>query len=302
MTRRDTSLGPDPLVEIGDNREWIDLEPYRELVRVASLGEPVALVTVIGSSGSVPRGTGAVMVVRGDGTITGTVGGGSLEKAMIEEALASMRDGRARRFHFDFSGGKDQNLVKACIGKADFLVQPLVPRPRLLVFGAGHVGQALAPIASTAGFEVTVIDDRQGYPDPRLFPTASRILHGPLGETIPELRFDPSTFVVVVTYGHVQDEEVVRACLPLPWAYLGVIGSRAKVARLRKNLGVDEASRALLSRIHAPIGLPLGGRTPGEIAVGIVAELVSVRHGCRPYADADPLADPPPLSPAQARE
>lgn len=278
MPRCSDTPGPEPLVRVGDQQEWTDLDPYREFVRLGTLGEPVALVTVIDKEGSAPRGMGAVMAVRGDGSIVGTVGGGNLERMMISEALTSMKNCRPRLYHFDFAGGANQNVVKACTGRADFLIQPCVASPHLIIFGAGHIGQALAPMALAAGFRVSVADDRDGYLQPDRFPPPVELLPGPFLDTVARLRIGPATYLVVVTYGHEQDTDVVRTCLHREWGYLGVIGSAAKVALLHKELGVDEASRAHLSRIHAPIGLRLGGRSPGEIAVAIAAELVNVRH------------------------
>jgi xanthine dehydrogenase accessory factor len=198
---------------------------------------------------------------------------------MVRHAIEAIKDGRPRRYHYDFSGGENQNLVKACTGTTDLLILPCLAQPHLIIFGAGHVGKALAPMGLSAGFRVTVVDDRPGFPNPNDFPSEVARINGRFEEIIDSLTFDSATYIVVVTYGHVQDEAVVEACLNRTWRYLGVIGSRAKVAQLHENLGRDEESRRRLSRIHAPIGLRLGGRSPGEIAVGIIAELVSVRHG-----------------------
>ena len=281
MTRRGTPAGPppDPLVELGEPVERLEMDAYREFVRLAEAGQPVALVTVVGTDGSAPRGMGAAMAVREDGTIAGTVGGGNLEHEIVRHALQSLADGRPRRFHFDFAGGAAQNLDKACVGKTDFYVQPSLVPPRLHVFGAGHIGIALAPIAEAAGFRVTVIDDRPGYPDAARFPPSVRLVNGPLPAAVDPLPFDESTSVVIVTHGHEQDEVVLAACLNRPWRYLGMIGSRAKVARLFKSLGTDAASRRRLGEVRAPIGLDVGGRSPGEIAVSIAAEMLAVRYG-----------------------
>jgi xanthine dehydrogenase accessory factor len=270
---------PDPLVETGEPVERLELDAYREFVGLAEEGRPVALVTVVGTDGSAPRGMGAAMAVREDGTIAGTIGGGDLEHLVVRHALDSLADGRPRRLHYDFSGGAGQNLEKACAGKADFYVQPCLVPPRLHVFGGGHIGIALAPIAEAAGFRVTVIDDRPGFPDPARFPGTVRLVRGALPEAVDPLPFDASTFVVIVTHAHEKDEVVLAACLGRPWRYLGMIGSRAKVARLFRSLGTDEASRKRLEEVRAPIGLDVGGRSPGEIAVSIAAELLAVRYG-----------------------
>ncbi len=274
--------GPsDPLVALGDRREQLDLEPYEEFVRLSQAGEPVALVTVICAAGSAPRGMGAVMTVRGDGSVCGTIGGGSLELLVIEHALAAIGDGRTRQLHYDYSGGPEQNLEKACLGKTDFFIQPSVRRPRLHVFGAGHIGAALAPLAAGVGFRVTLVDDRPGFPAPDSVPADVDVVSAPFGEAIEALPFDESTYIVIVTYGHEQDEAVLRACLHRPWRYLGLIGSRAKVRRVFADVGADDASRRRLERVSAPIGLDIGGRSPVEIAISIAAEIQAVRYDRR---------------------
>ena len=279
----------DPLVAIGDPEETPGIDAVRAYADLSSQGKSVALVTVVGAEGSVPRGMGAAMAVRADGSIVGTVGGGKLELLMIEHALESLRDGRARRYHYDFTGGPDRNIDKSCMGRSEFFVQPSLPRPALYVFGAGHIGAALAPMGHQAGFRVTVIDNRPDYPGLASLPADIETVNAPFEEAVAGLDFDSSTYVVIVTYGHATDTVVLRACLHEPWRYAGMIGSRAKVARTMRELGTDEASRERLKLVHAPIGLDIGGREPGEVAVSIVAELVAVRHD---HAAADSLRSP----------
>ncbi|MDH3284209.1 MAG: XdhC/CoxI family protein [Acidobacteriota bacterium] len=270
---------PDPLVGLGCGRERLDVDAFTEFARLAGEGQAVALVTVIGTAGSAPRGMGAAMTVREDGSIVGSVGGGSLELFAIEHAMNSLADGKARRLHYDFSGGPRQNLDKACTGKTDLFVQPSLPRPRLIIFGAGHIGSALAPMARACGFLVTVVDDRPGYPDNEQFPEGMRLVHGEVKSVADRLEICDSSFIVIVTHGHANDEAALAACLHRPWRYLGMIGSRAKVARLFSNLSTDAAARDALARVSAPIGLDLGGRSAGEIALAILAELQMVRYG-----------------------
>lgn len=290
MSRRTTESGPEALVALGEPVERVEVDAYREFVRLADAGRPVALVTVVDTAGSAPRGMGAAMAVREDGSIVGTVGGGNLEHIAARHALEALGDGRPRRFHYDYSGGEGQNLDKACMGTTDLYVQPCLALPQLYVFGAGHIAVALAPIARASGFRVTVIDDRPGYPDPARFPDGVRCLHGDFVPTIESLTFDDATSIVAVTYGHEKDEEVLAACLGRRWRYLGMIGSRAKVGRAFRSLGVDEASRARLREVRAPIGLDLGGRSPGEIAVQIAAEILAVRYGR--VSSVRPMRDP----------
>ncbi len=284
MTSNDSDQRPDPLVGIGSAEESFALEAYEEFASLCAAGVPIALVTVVGCQGSTPRGMGAAMAVKADGSIVGTIGGGELELRAIEQAQAALRDHRPRRLHYDFSGRIDQNparnLGMACAGTVDLFVQPSAAGPSLTICGAGHVSMALAPMAMQAGFQVTVIDNRPGRPDPSDYNEYTRLVSGPYAECLPELEFDAeNTYLVIVTHGHAHDSEVLAACLHQPWRYLGMIGSRAKVAQVFGDLGKTAEARELLARVHAPIGLDLGGRSPAEIAVSILAEMVAVRHG-----------------------
>jgi xanthine dehydrogenase accessory factor len=268
------------LAAAGEARECAEPEAFVEYARLLTEGRRAALVLVTGTTGSSPRGMGAAMAVRDDGTIAGTVGGGRLEYEAIAAARAAMEDGRPRRLRFDFTAGPGRNLDMACAGTADLFVTVHVGGPELVLFGAGHVARAVAVMAKTAGYRVTVLDDRSGHPDPAAFPAGTRLLAGPYAEGAAKVTFDAArTFAVIVTHGHERDFEALELCLERPWLYLGMIGSRAKVARALREAGRDEGARAALARVRAPIGLDLGGRAPGEIAVSILAEMQAVRYG-----------------------
>ena len=159
----------------------------------------------------------------------------------------------------------------------DFL-EPLAPLPRLLIAGAGHIGQALCRLAVPLGFEVTVIDDRADFASPGRFPDADRLVVDPPGRALGSLPADAGTYIVIVTRGHKDDTSALRACIRSQAAYIGMIGSRGKVALVRERFLVEGwASAAEFDRVHTPIGLPIGSRTVEEIAVSIAAELVQVR-------------------------
>ena len=269
------------VVAMGDGRETADASALEAVMACRERGEAVALVTVIGATGSAPRGMGATMAVRKDGSIIGTVGGGNLELFTIRHALASIEDGCSRRLHYDFSGGPEQNVSKACCGTTDFFIQPFVEMPRLVIFGAGHVARALAPMAASCGFSVLVADDRQELLTSQFFPESVRFLCGSFAETPAGIPFDESTYAVVMTYGHEHDEEVLAACLNRPWKYLGLMASRAKVAELKARLGTTDETRRRLEKVRMPVGLNIGGRSPAEIAVSIISEIIAERYGRR---------------------
>ncbi|MCU0725178.1 MAG: XdhC family protein [Planctomycetes bacterium] len=268
------------LAAAGEARECAEPEAHLEFAKLIGEGRRAALVLVTGTTGSAPRGMGAAMAVRDDGSIAGTVGGGLLEFEAIAAARAALADGRPRRLRFDFTAGPGKNLDMACAGTAELFVTVHAGGPELVLFGAGHVARALAVMAKTAGYRITVLDDRQGHPDPAAFPAGTGCLAGPYAECVAKVTFNAArTFAVIVTHGHERDREALDLCLGRPWLYLGMIGSRAKVARLFREAGRDDAARAALARVRAPIGLDLGGRAPGEIAVSILAEMQAVRYG-----------------------
>ena len=160
----------------------------------------------------------------------------------------------------------------------DFL-EPLAPLPRLLIAGAGHIGQALSRLAGPLGFEVTVIDDRADFASPERFPDADRLVIDTPGRAFQALPAGDDTFIVIVTRGHKDDAEALRACIRSRAAYVGMIGSRSKVALVRERFIAEGwATAAEFDRVHTPIGLPIGSRTVEEIAVSIAAELVQVRN------------------------
>jgi len=163
--------------------------------------------------------------------------------------------------------------------RLEVLVEPLIPRPMLLIVGGGHVGQAVAAQASLVGFDLLVIDDRPEYADPALFPEGAATRCGPVDEEIARAALGADAYIVIVTRGHQHDAEALAACLGKPAAYIGMIGSRRKVALMRKDFATSgRATPEELDRVYAPIGLDIGAVTVPEIAASIVAQLIAVRR------------------------
>ncbi len=164
----------------------------------------------------------------------------------------------------------------------EILVEPLIPKPVLLIVGGGHVGQAVARQADLVGFEISVIDDRPEFTAPQLFPEGAATHCGGIEEQLSRFPLSKDTYVVIVTRGHRQDADALAACLSRPVAYIGMIGSRRKVALVREAfVGSGRFSAAEFDRVYAPIGLDIGAVTVPEIAASIVAQLVGVRRGGR---------------------
>ena len=165
----------------------------------------------------------------------------------------------------------------------EVLVEPIIPRPLLIIAGGGHIGQALTHQASLVGFDITVIDDRKEFTDPNLFPEGTRTLDGYIPELIISQPIAGDTYIVLVTRGHKLDAESLEACIHTRAAYIGMIGSKRKVALIRKNFVESGlATGEEFDRVHAPIGLDISAVTVPEIAASITAELIAVRRRSNP--------------------
>ena len=242
-------------------------------------GEAVALVTIVRAKGSTPQRTGAKMLVFADGRTLGTIGGGCYENEALWKARDALTTGRSALLHFELNDDFAQENGLVCGGQMDIHIDPLAPTPRLYVIGAGHVGHHLARVAHDSGFRVHVVDDREKFANHERFPAAEEIVVAPIPEWLHGADIPASAYVAVVTRGHQHDLEALRALAARDLRYLGLIGSRAKVARIYDALAAEGMPAECLERIRAPIGLEIGAVTPAEIAISIVAELIAVRRG-----------------------
>lgn len=160
----------------------------------------------------------------------------------------------------------------------DVLVEPIVGRPRAVIFGAGHVGARVAEVAALAGWHVTVVDDRADFADARRLPFADRVVTCEFHDVLSAATFDRDTYVVIATRGHQHDAVIAGQIAPLDLRYLGMLGSRRKAALTAKQLREWGVADAAIERIHGPVGLSIGADTPEEIAVSIVGEMIAVRR------------------------
>jgi xanthine dehydrogenase accessory factor len=251
---------------------------FQEIQAALSRGEHVALVTVVKVSGAAPCAPGARVLVRADGALVGTLGGATTDERARHDALAALASGQAslQIYHLDPDSGES---VGSCGATLEVFVEPLVAEPRLLIAGAGYVGQALARLAAPLGWRVTLLDDRSEFTRQTPPPAGIEFAVGDMPEQLRARALDAATWVVIVTRGHRTDQEVLLAALAAPTAYVGMIGSRSKVQNIFTKLLHAGIPAADLQRVHAPIGLDLGAQTPDEIALSIAAELVMLRRG-----------------------
>jgi len=242
-------------------------------------GEPAALVTIVRSTGSTPQRTGAKMLVYPDGRIVGTIGGGCYENDAIGKAREAIASGKPALVKYDLNDDFVQESGLICGGQMEVYIDPIAAAPALYIIGAGHVGWHLAKFAADAGFRIHVVDDREKFANAERFPGADAIVVDDIGEWLHRAELPASAYAVVVTRGHTHDFEAIRALAARDLRYLGLIGSRAKVARIFDALDAEGMPAECLDRVHAPIGLAIGAITPAEIAVSILAELIAIRHG-----------------------
>ena len=254
------------------------MDLYEEIVKLRRDGRRGALATIVNVRGSIPSFETAKMLVRDDGSIVGTIGGGCVEAEVWQAAREVMEQEKPRTLTFNLNNNPKYDSGLVCGGTLDVFVEPVMPVPQLYLFGAGHVSLHVYKVARLAGFGVTVIDDRDAYANRERFPEARDIYAEDFDQACAKLSLNENSYVVIVTRGHKDDMRMLRWAATTRARYLGMIGSKRKVIEIYKELEREGIPRESLDRVHAPIGLDIGAIVPEEIAVAIVAELISVRR------------------------
>jgi xanthine dehydrogenase accessory factor len=258
-------------------------EALLEMLRAGGDG---ALATVIVTRGSTPQVPGARLLLQADGSTIGTVGGGAIERLVVE-ALADVKArGEPRVLACDLA----KELGMCCGGSMEIFLEPIAAAQRLVIFGAGHVAQPTAALARGVGFEVVVVDEREELNTSERFPDCRRELLD-LPAAIRRLQPSARDWLLIVTHDHQLDEQALRLALLGRARYIGLVGSRRKVYRLAQRVAAREG-RLDLARVYAPVGLALGAITPAEIAVSIVAELIALRRGVDVTGHSSAINDP----------
>jgi len=253
----------------------IDAAPsiFNEISKLENSGETAALCVIIQTQGAVPRRAGAKMLVYEDGRFVGTVGGGELENRVRAEAKDAMADGRPRKISYSMVE-PTRGDPGVCGGTAEVYIEPILPKMKLLIIGAGHVGQKLAQLANWLEFDVIVSDDRVELCTPEACPGASIYLTVPMFEIPNHIKINNRTIIVLTTRGSDVDIEGLPDLLKYQSGYVGVIGSKRRWAITRKGLLEKGVSEAVVGSIHSPIGLEIHAETPEEIAVSIMAQII----------------------------
>ncbi len=254
-------------------------EVFAALGEALTRAEDVALVTIVATNGSTPQRVGAKMLVFADGRTVGTVGGGCYENDAFWKAKESLKTRQALRVKYELDDDFAQENGLVCGGQMEVFIEPIEPPPSVYIIGAGHVGYYLGKFAHDAGFMVRVVDDREAFANRERFPDAAEVVVDDVPGWLTTAVLPASAYVVIVTRGHRHDLDALRAVVHRDLRYVGLIGSRAKVARVYEALVAEGVDPERFGRVHAPIGLDLGAVTPQEIAVSITAELIAVRRG-----------------------
>jgi len=257
---------------------------FEEIIAVKRERKTAALATIVGGEKGSPGKTGFRMLVYPDGKISGTVGGGLLEAKVREEALRCISDKKPRLLELALDDVSADSIGVLCGGKVEVFVEPVQGASTLYIFGGGHIAVPLVQFAKALEFAVVIVDDRQDFGNKERFPQADEVKVGEFASVTKSMDFSEGDCVVVITRGHAHDEVVLKECLSkasLP-RYIGMIGSREKVIRTFANLKARGISRELLAKVRTPIGLDIGARTPAEIALSIIAEIIAERYGKSP--------------------
>ena len=254
------------------------MDIYKEIVRIRESGEKAALATIVSKRGSTPRKESAKMLIRSDGSIVGSIGGGCVEAQVWEEAKNVIKEGKSTILHFDLTSEEIAMDGLVCGGKMDILIEPILPVSTVFIFGAGHISLPLSKIAQISGFRVVVIDDRESFANKERFPGADEIIVENFESVFNRLDINDSSYLVIVTRGHLFDEKVLELCIKTKAVYVGMIGSKRKIKTVFSNLKSRGASEEDLQKVHSPIGLPIKAETPEEIAVSIMAEIIKVKQ------------------------
>jgi xanthine dehydrogenase accessory factor len=243
------------------------LNIYQEAARIRQKGGSAILATLVSVDGDFPKGEGSKILIKTSGEKVGSLlGGVELEKKILGEGEVTVKE------------KKPKVLVLISENrKTEILLEPVSSEPTVYIFGGGHISEQLAPLAKKVHFKVVVIDDREMFANQERFPEVDEVIVSEFEKCFDQFNMDDSSYIVIVTRGHLYDGFVLEQAVKTTARYIGMIGSKKKIKTLYQNLMKKGISKEALKRVHAPIGLEINSETPEEIAVSIVAELIKVR-------------------------
>ncbi|MGA7241372.1 MAG: XdhC/CoxI family protein [Bryobacteraceae bacterium] len=254
------------------------MDIYEELLRLRNLGQKCALATIVDVRGSIPSYESAKLLVREDGSMTGTIGGGCVEAEVWNAAREVIETERPKHLSFNLGqdAAYDNGLI--CGGQLDVFVEPVLPIPRAFIFGGGHISKSLSKVAALAGFATVIVDDRESFANRERFPEAAEVYAGEYEDVFSRLTINENSYVIIVTRGHRDDMRVLKLAIGTTARYIAMIGSKRKVINVIRELEKEGIPRGEFERIFAPMGLNIGAVSPEEIAISVAAEMIAVRR------------------------
>jgi len=254
------------------------VDVYEELLRLRKLGQKCAIATIVRVRGSIPSYESAKLLVREDGSMIGTIGGGCVEAEVWTAAREAIDTEQPRHLSFNLGqdAAYDNGLI--CGGQLDVFVEPVLPAPGAFIFGAGHISKSISKVANLAGFSTTIVDDRDSFANRERFPEASEVYAAEYEDVFGKLPVNEASYVIIVTRGHRDDMRVLRWAVGTPARYIAMIGSKRKAIGVIQELEKEGISHDRFERVFAPMGLEIGAISPEEIAVSVVAEMIAVRR------------------------
>ncbi len=255
------------------------MDLYSEIVRLRKSGQKCAVATIVEVNGSIPSYESAKILVREDGSMVGTIGGGCVEAEVWNAAREVIATEKPK--HMTFSLGQDAAYDNGliCGGQLNVFIEAVMPEPAAIIFGAGHISKSLAQVSAMAGFAVTVVDNREAFANRERFPNVEEVIAAEYEDAFEKLNVNSSSYLIIVTRGHRDDMRVLRWAITTEARYIAMIGSKRKVIGVLREFEKEGLPREQFERIYAPMGLEIGAITPEEIAVSVAAEMIAVRRG-----------------------
>jgi len=259
------------------------MDLFEEVIRLRREGKRGVMATIVHTNGSIPSFESSRMLVREDGSIVGTIGGGCVEAEVWAAAKDVLKAEAPRKMTFNLNNEASYDNGLICGGTLEVFVEPILPQPMLYIFGGGHISMSLAQTTHMAGFMIGVIDDREQFANKERFPMASEI-YTSYEDAFEKLKPNASTYMVIVTRGHRDDMRVLGWAVGTDARYIGMIGSKRKVLSVYHALEREGIPSEKFERVHAPVGIEIGALTPAEIAISITSELIAERRGATEVA------------------
>lgn len=274
----------------------------REAMRLLDRRVPFALCTIVKTKGSVPGKVGARMIVCADGSFSGTVGGAGLEESVKKLAREALETGKTDVYHFDLAMQRPGALPSLCGGIVEVHIEPMLPRPHVLLLGGGHVAYEVAQLCPRLDFDFSVVDDRAEYAARERFPHARGLWVATPDEWFPSADLSVYSHALIMGYDQRLDTDAFYQCLTRFRGWIGVIASNSKVKEFRKRMAERGLAPEAADRVEWPVGVPIGAESPPEIAIAIVASIIKDFKAGQPAprpADAAPGAPAPAAGPAE---